>query len=635
MLGSKAKTASFALLLLIIAYPLIFIWQGLDVTDTGYYLVNCQQFFNAYPKDFGDAQCTAYWLTNLIGACWYKLTGGCGLIGFRMLYLIFNYSILGFVYFVLRELFGKQSNIRILLSLFAAEAFFVAISIYVPSYNQVTAFFFIASAVMLHRVLVRRRGILVLLAGLAAGISVFARIVNLPIVILGGIAWYYHYIKDVEPHGRLWRALRRSVGDISRFVCGFGGGMALVLLIAGALGQLGVFRDMLTGLLQMGAGTKGAGAHGAVVLLKGFVWDYFYAGIFALCFAAMGLLISFVAAKVSRPLYRRGWICLCALAFTGFLLTWPNWSTWAIPAMLYVIFLGGAFGFLSCNTELRLLCVLAGLLLFLLPLGSAAGIHLSLYVSYLAIPTALMVLMTLTSKPGIEGIAQGTRGAGETSDGDSFQVGSPGLSPEPPTRRTHNWTTSWLNSKMDTGALACACIIAIITFGFDRSARGAYRDSPDRFAMRTVVNQAKLHCIFTTASRARALDELLTELEPLIHKDGYLLDHMQFPLIYFLTETRPYLYSSWANVYDPPVLQQVVNKALATRASLPVCLMTKIDTSHRKWPDETYPLLPYPRHVENRRIIGAFLSEHHYSKRWENSAFEIWMPSESKSARSN
>jgi hypothetical protein len=101
---------------------------------------------------------------------------------------------------------------------------------------------------------------------------------------------------------------------------------------------------------------------------------------------------------------------------------------------------------------------------------------------------------------------------------------------------------------------------------------------------------------------------------------------MQFPLIYFLTEARPYLYSSWANVYEPPVFQQAFQRAFSARAALPVCVITKIDTSHPKWPDETYPPLPYLRHVENRRMVWTFLREHQYQKHWENNAFEIWLP---------
>jgi hypothetical protein len=97
-------------------------------------------------------------------------------------------------------------------------------------------------------------------------------------------------------------------------------------------------------------------------------------------------------------------------------------------------------------------------------------------------------------------------------------------------------------------------------------------------------------------------------------------------LIYFLTETRPYLYSSWANIYEAPAFERAMKRALSNRKSLPVCVMTKVDTSHREWPDKTYPLLPYYRHTQNRRVVESFLQDHSYKKHWENGAFQIWLP---------
>src|ERR1017187_9589053 len=196
--SDRHKIIGSILFLLIAAYPICFMWQGLDVSDTGYYLVNCQQFFNAYPNDFGDAQCTAYWLTNFIGACWFKLTGECGLLGFRVLYVIINYCALGLAYVALRGLACKQSRERILLGLFVAEACCIGNGFYIPSDNQVTSLFFAASAVALFHGLMRRNGLLVTVAGLIAGVSVFARIVNFPIILIGGGAWYYHYLMSGE-----------------------------------------------------------------------------------------------------------------------------------------------------------------------------------------------------------------------------------------------------------------------------------------------------------------------------------------------------------------------------------------------------------------------------------------------------
>jgi hypothetical protein len=144
--------------------------------------------------------------------------------------------------------------------------------------------------------------------------------------------------------------------------------------------------------------------------------------------------------------------------------------------------------------------------------------------------------------------------------------------------------------------------------------------------MRAMVNHPKLRWILTTPSRAQSLNELLKQLQPLVRKDDYLLDYMQIPMIYFLTETKPYLYSSWANLYEPPVFDQMLRRAESASRALPVCVRTKVDTCHPEWPNSTYPPSQSYRCVGNRRLVDSFMQTHGYQEYWENFAFEIWLP---------
>src|SRR5205809_1811625 len=160
-----------------ILIPICFMWQGLDLTDTGYVLANMQQFFRGYPIDLSDPGVSSCWLTYFIGAIWYKLTAGCGLIGFRVLYLLITFTILGLAWLPLQALRGS----RALMALLAATLIVIGKSGYVPSYNEVTALCFILTALALYYGLVKRRPFLIFLAGLAGGVSVFARLPNLAI----------------------------------------------------------------------------------------------------------------------------------------------------------------------------------------------------------------------------------------------------------------------------------------------------------------------------------------------------------------------------------------------------------------------------------------------------------------------
>jgi hypothetical protein len=190
---------------------------------------------------------------------------------------------------------------------------------------------------------------------------------------------------------------------------------------------------------------------------------------------------------------------------------------------------------------------------------------------------------------------------------------------------------SYTSTKLDPRCVGWFCALVIVGFSLGYRAHFTYRDSTHRSAMRVQVDHPKLRGVFTTASRAHALDELLQHLKPLVQKDDYLFDHMQLPLIYFLTDTRPYLFTSWPNLYQPPQFQAALKRAESTRAALPVCIMTKIDTCHPGWPDETFPPFQTYRFVENRRTVESFLQEHRYQKIWENNAFEIWKTTETKS----
>jgi hypothetical protein len=522
------------------------------------------------------------------------------------LYVLLNYCTLGLGYLALRG-FGRE---RVLLGLLSAGSLCIGKGVYIPSYNQVTALIFAGSAVALYYGLVRRSSVLVVLGGFIAGVSVFARIVNLPIVLLAAGVWYYQYISTPHSQRRCSSSLKRSAPDVLRFVLGFACGLLVILLLIAALGHFGAFRQMLVGLFGIASDAKTG--YSPVHLLKAFLWDYFYTGACAVCFVVIVLLVGSAAAKMTRSAQRGIWATVCAGGVMFLLLKWPDLNVWAIPAMLYVVLLAAACGVLGSKAELRLLCVLAGIVLFVIPLGSADGMNNSVYGMYLALPTALIALMT--------------------AGGDPRARESSGLSPAVRSEGTSllDWAKGGLTTKLDMGAVVWLCAFSIISFSLVYRLGFTYRDSPDRSAMNATVNHPKLRAVFTTRSRARALEELLTQLQPLVRKDDYLLEHMQSPLVYFLTESRPYLYTSWANLYQPSEFERAMKRALATRASLPVCVKTKVDTCHPKWPDETYPLLQSYRFASNRRTVESFLQTRHYQKRWENNAFEIWTPAASK-----
>jgi hypothetical protein len=603
---------------LILLFSIGFMWQGLDVTDTGYSLANMQQFFDGYPRDVTDPVVSSCWLTYLIGGVWYRITGS-GLFGFRVLYLMVTFCIFGLAWLPMRVAGISRS----LVALFAGSAMVIAQSFYFPSYNEITSLFFVVASVTLYYGLVNNLRLLIFLGGAAASISVFAR---LPNVVIAGIivAIPYFRVSESMESERPWKVSARLVlRECVAFSLGYLAGLGVVLLVMASLGHVGAYLQML----QQMSTTIGDPAqhHGGARLLRGLLHDYFYSVIAGIAFALGAIALGLLASRSPDRAFRGLLVIMAAGGLTVMALAFDDFSIYLWPGLIFVTLIAGTFGLLSLDKESRLLCMLAGVVLFMTPLGSNNGIYNSVYAMSLAAPVALIALI---ARPGA------TKRISSDTTEERITLAVAGAPPAPIRGNARLFAHSLAFCKtmvataarLDTSVVGYAILCSMVAFSIVHRWNFTFRDSPQRLAMRASVNHSKLRNVFTTAARARSLEELLKALQPLIRKDDYLLDHMQVPMIYFLTEARPYLYSTWANLYEPSVFERMIQKAVATRRNLPVCVRTKIDTSHPEWPEETYPLSQSPRFAQNRRLIESFLQVHNYQKHWENNAFEIWLP---------
>jgi hypothetical protein len=502
--------------------------------------------------------------------------------------LLVTYGILALACLPLTE-FGLQ---KALLALLAATAMVVAKSFYLPSYNEFTALFFLLTALGLYYGLTRRRPFLIFLGGMAAGVSIFARLPNLAVFGIVVAIFFYRLMESGQP---LRLLLRKASREAAVFSVGFVAGILAIGVLMMALGHLSAYIAMLRQMSVMFGDSSQH--HGGGRLFRGLLHDYFYLGVNGIMSLAAGIIILWIARRLRHPFTRMGLIAFAAAVLSYALVHYENLAIYFWPGWLCAILFAGAFDLLRLGKDYRLLCVLAALILFLTPLGSNNGIYNAVYAMFLAVSVAVVGLIGESSRVEEASLLSRMRFV-------------QGLTP----------------SQSDKATIGQLVICSVFVYAAVYRWQFTYRDSADRFAMQTGVDHPKLRAVFTTQSRAKAMEELLKQLQSLVHKDDYVFDHMQVPLIYFLTETRPYLYSSWANIYEPPVFERAMKRALSNRKSLPVCVMTKVDTSHREWPDKTYPLLPYYRHTQNRRVVESFLQDHSYKKHWENGAFQIWLP---------
>jgi hypothetical protein len=138
------------------------------------------------------------------------------------------------------------------------------------------------------------------------------------------------------------------------------------------------------------------------------------------------------------------------------------------------------------------------------------------------------------------------------------------------------------------------------------------------------INQPMLKYTYTTKDRAIVVQGLVDELKKYVKKNDYLLSTE--PMVYYLTDTKPYLYTSWPlEVYeDEGDFNAAIGRALKERSSLPVIVMNKGSEYSYDWPNIIDERGGFEK--ENALILEAFIITKQYKCVWNNGYFEIMVP---------
>lgn len=143
--------------------------------------------------------------------------------------------------------------------------------------------------------------------------------------------------------------------------------------------------------------------------------------------------------------------------------------------------------------------------------------------------------------------------------------------------------------------------------------------------MRFSIDHPQLKGVYTTKERAEVVQGVLDELRNWVRPGDYLLGYHTVSTLYFVTDTRPYLYNSWPFLYEPFQMRYYLERAQAERPNLPVAVRSKFSLQSFEWPTHKYINKSY-RYRENWKILEEFLESKKYRLMWENEIFEILVP---------
>ena len=185
----------FSLVFLVIIYPLVFIWQCGDLTDTGFHALVFQNFFSN--SNLGEIGSLTF-LSNLIGALWFKLFPNLGIIGLKFLYVIFLYGIISVLYLILRSI--KIDSLFLIFTIFCGLAFQERATEFTFSYDIASWFFLISTGCLYLMAVNTKKPLLFLISGVLYSLACLSRLPNVVLVFLFPLISLYAEVYKVNGH---------------------------------------------------------------------------------------------------------------------------------------------------------------------------------------------------------------------------------------------------------------------------------------------------------------------------------------------------------------------------------------------------------------------------------------------------
>ena len=559
---------------MIIIYPILFIFQGMDITDTGFYLTSYQQIFTA-PRNLRYE--FLYWLSDVIGGVWLNLFGNLGYIGIRLAWVFIIWGVIFCYYKILNKYMDKQ----ILLIGFFVVLIFTSNTVHTLDYNILTTLFFELGSGLLFYGIIKDKNRLIFSGGFVLGTSIFLRLPNLVGFTLMMAVLYYGFLKRT--------AFRSQFIQCLYFVIGYLMSIALIIVLMKLIGHLDYYLDSLKFLTQIGESPKAT--HGIGNLIGLFFHNYSN----VIKFTAIYGIIIIGASILITPFLnnRRFYKCICLFVFLLSIVLWNRYYSfevnkdciYAMNGFMDIILVLYIFNVFKMEKEFRLIALFGLLILTLTPLGSDNGIYNSIFGMWLS----GVILIWTTFKL------------------DQFiQIKNSSLK------------SNLKNFNRLIG-------IVFIAFCLVQGYRYTYRDSVNRLSMKYTVNNKYLKGIVTTKGRARVLNELLNETRKYVKKNEKLLAYSDLQLIYYLTETRPYLYTSFQRAYNDDKFIATLREAEKENKVLPTIIIQTVDTKDRNWPRLDNELFIKNMKESTRyKTIKNFMRRHSYKLKWSNRCFQIW-----------
>lgn len=490
------KACLLLILLLLLAFRLPMVYLGLDVTDTGYHLVN-QDLANLLGLKYIQLA-PLWWFSDIVGACWLKIADG--LLWARMGGLAIN-CLSGIV--AAKVLFSVCIP-RYSIALSVVAAGLLAQTLCLIQYETVPILLFLIWCLFFLKMNADPlKPSHQILSGVALALLVFSR---MPMILTLGIPFFSLFISLFVEKDR-----------VGLFFKAYGKMLSITFLCFLLLGAVLWANGLLESYLFFPIPSK----EHEFLNLANTCWHHFRLAIQDLNSLFLKAIVLFIVFKLfgfSKNKFflcflflfaytSMGWISKLGMEFVCirlyFVLMWIN--------LVSIYLLRKQIVFQEI-----LLFILAASMPLLFTMGSASGlmkIHLGLFL------LGGVTINNLLKLPILDGFR---------------------------------------NCKKPLFALNGLFILVLGFLGV-KSLSVVYRDS-NRSKLVKSLEVSRLRGIYTTSGRAESFNALIREVKKYTHSGDRVLAYHYIPLVYYASNTLPYGNHSWLTILSLPSLEKKVGE---------------------------------------------------------------------------
>jgi hypothetical protein len=577
---------------LLFLYQVIFIFQGVDLSDEGFYATFYQQIYK-------NPEATQYnfmfWFSGIVGGAFDYVFSGLGILGLRFAGVLVTTSTIIITYNLLKK-YLNPGHLKLGLLL---VVLFINNNLKEIHYNDLSALFNMLTIVHLLTGLKENKPRKLFLAGLFVSLCTFTRLPNILSLGLGIGIFYYGYHKKTKFTVQLGQALSFGAGFIVT--------SAILIGFMKMIGHWDIFIGSIKLLSKMGKGGEES-FYGPMVLIKNFLGTYSSAIKYTLFILFLIGVLSVIANVFSKLSFYKKWmgavvgyiivLGIAVLIFKGKI---DNdvvlyFFSGLIMITTFLIF------FSPVGIDIKFLSLAGCYILLTYPFSSSASLFtVGKYSLWLSLPIAIDYLFNFRSISKL-----------------SFAGRSINL---PPLLSFRENTLKGIRTCM-----ALACVFACLYFSYYYP----FFDKHERTAMHYSLHNKYMKGIYTTKERSAVLNELLDESPKYIKPGDYVLAYHSIPMYHYWTETVPYLHNSMPWFYEAAILKEELDSSFAEKKILPVVVqqLKKTVGNAGNWPDPPafYDSAWHKRNEPRDKVLNEFLTEHNYKEVWKNEVFKIWVP---------